>query len=265
MHLDVAVDEERTRVDDLVPQREPGRPGHRGRRCGGIQDRRVFEVEAVRDVLHRLRDGGVGPFPAPRADDEEFVRVLVDRVRRLKGRGGHGEDEVHPGAVPGADGEVAVLLLDRVWVHEEEWFRVLQRERKAGLSENPAVRGIEVLDLEDVCLVGGWGGSLDGEGHDHGCVEEHCVCCGVCSDQVDVRLGGLRLGNRSIDVRHNRSSVVDLVQPGDYRPNGIVASRPIQLHEHRVPLSVGEQDGVNEYRLNVPAVDGIYVHRMLVD
>lgn len=78
----------------------------------------------MRDVLHCLTDGGVGPCTFSGPEKEEFIRMLVNRVWRLD-RPGHIEDEIDPGAVLGADGQVIVSCWG-VWV-EEEWLRFLQR------------------------------------------------------------------------------------------------------------------------------------------
>ena len=93
-----------------------------GVRCEAVAKGRVGEVEGPGLRLHSLLDGGVVEVTRTAADYEELVAVLVERVRRLRGvlaaRVGK-DDDVHPGAVEGADREIGVETRAAIGAEEE--------------------------------------------------------------------------------------------------------------------------------------------------
>ena len=148
MRLYMTMQQESPRIDDLVPHRHPRRLTVHGERSEAIPQRRVDEVEVLRDHGRGLGDGGPVPCADALADDEGFVGVFVDGV----GWGDGAEDldhDVDPGAVGGGDGEVGVLCGRGGGVEEEGgvFFEVHAVAFEAG--EGPEVGCAEGFDLEE--------------------------------------------------------------------------------------------------------------------
>lgn len=98
MRRDVTVQEPRSRVVAVVPDRHPGRLVGRGGRGKSVPPGRSGKVETSGNGLHRLGHGCVGEGPGALADQVHLVSVLVHWVLWLRpGRGD--EDEIDPGVV----------------------------------------------------------------------------------------------------------------------------------------------------------------------
>ena len=175
MRLDVTMQQERSGVDHLIPDRHPRRRAVRRGRGEPISQWGVNEVEVLRDHGRGFGDGAPVPGADALADDEGFVGVFVDGVR-----GGDGAEDldhdVDPGAVGGGDGEVGVLRGGGGRVEEEGGgvFEVHAVAFEAG--EGPEVFGAGVFDLEEEGLRDGGGGGDGLEGGDCGVGEGGEVC-----------------------------------------------------------------------------------------
>ena len=259
---DVAVHEPRARVVDVVPHRHPDGPREGGRGDEAVAPRGVDEVEALGDLLGGLGDAAPVEEAVALPEQVHLYAMLVDRVRR------HGEfdgleDDVDPCVVLGRDGYVIVPLWLRV---EEKRRRVVESHRVDGLVERPveALPGHAYRHLDR--LVSDW---RDGRRWErlHRClVEEDDVGRRVDPDIVDVAdgRGARRRPLLGIAVRQRRITGNHLRHGKGCHAHGKVPGR-VQLDHDGVPVAVGDFDSLDLLRLDVVAVHGVEVHRVLID
>lgn len=252
--------QERPGVNHLIPQRQPRRPSERCRRDEGIADLRRAQVEVLRDVVHGLSHGRVIEEALSLADDKVLVGVLMDWMRWLDRRVDL-HDYVDPGAIASGDGKIR---WDRGTI-EKQWCGVLVSHVKAGVAQNPAVAlMVIVVDDQFESAVDFMRGRDRGERDDFGFVENDRVHAGFVADHVDRGLGGSRPDFEERVVRQYGIAIEDLVDAVVRGPDGVVARELVELHEHRVARSGGDCHGVDFHGLDVPAINGVHPHRVLV-
>lgn len=252
--------QERPGVNHLIPQRQPRRPSERRWRDEGIADLWRAQVEALWDVVHGFSHGRVIEEALSLADDKILVGVFVDWMRWLDGRVDL-HDYVDPGTIAGGDGKIR---WDRGTI-EKQWRGVLVSHVKAGVAQNPAVAlMIVVVDDKFEGAVDFMRGRDRGEWDDFGFVENNRVHAGFVADHVDRGLGGSRPDFEERVVRQYGIAIEDLVDAVVRGPDGVVAGELVELHEHRVACSGGDCHGVDFHGLDVPAINGVHPHRVLV-
>ena len=103
---------ERARIDDLISERNPRRSLQHTRCSETVPQRRRFEIEAARYLIHCVGNGAVVERAGAGADQVCFIAVLVDGMRGLGWSGcvEHDlEDDVDPGAIDCTDDKGRVV------------------------------------------------------------------------------------------------------------------------------------------------------------
>ena len=260
----MAMQQKRPRVNDLVPDGDPGRPIEARQEI--IPVPRIIEIEVGGHSRHRGVD--IRPVPLPRgaADDIRLVAVLVHGVGELDGLGGGPadlEDQVDPGAVFGAQGELGVFGFVRAQVPQQRVVRaavhfVLARGVGGVL---PGVAEAAELEVEGLVGVLGDGGRIEGGQVDG--VEADDVGGDVGAGVVDVGEGG-GFASRVVVGEHGEGGD-GLVEAGVGDADLVVARLVVKLDHGAVALAVPDGRHLRELRLDVVAVDGVDPHGVLVD
>ena len=105
---------------------------------------RRLQIEAPRNSLYRFRDRIPTESTISLANNEMFIRVLVDRMRGLQDSICL-ENQVDPGIILRSVDQVTgngVLV-------EEQGLCFFELETVAGIAKSPAVRGADLVDVQE--------------------------------------------------------------------------------------------------------------------
>jgi hypothetical protein len=259
--VDVAVEQPRTRVGDVVTDGSPGRASLSRRSHDSIQLGRVVQVEQLRSGGDGLVDGVPLEGALAGADVVHLVAVLVDRVRRH--RAGGLEDEIDPGIVEGRDGDI---VLDEGLGIEEGGHSGLVDDvgHETGVVQSPEVRSTVEAHVKSPEVVGLERDGLLSPGNGGGVVEEDNIGAEGGTDNAEMRV---RVNVASIGTAHPEDSVSDeglrSAGRGDTDLEG--ADGALGLNEDRDTVAVEEVEGLDPLRDDICTVDSVHPHIMLVD
>lgn len=163
----MAMQQERTRIHDVIARDHPYRLTGRRSRGGAISILRRVKVEVLRLCSSCFCNAIPGPIAGALADDVHFIAVFVHGMRWAKGVG-DGQDEIDPGVILGTDNEIAIRGFDTVGV-VEHWIvlGVLGGKGRIGFGsgDGPEPWSLVAGHHEDVCRVDGLRGGNVGKGY----------------------------------------------------------------------------------------------------
>lgn len=128
----------------MIPKYRPSQTRHSWQCMECVTILWRLQIKVTRNSLNSFRDRIPSESTISLTDDKMFIRVLVDRMRRLQD-GIRLKDQVDPGIILRSDDQVTgngVLV-------EEQRLCFLELETIAGITESPAESSADLVDMQE--------------------------------------------------------------------------------------------------------------------